>query len=207
MSSTVPEARGAVRLEYVFARAMVWRSECATVVERRAALIEEQTSLSTPRQRERMAELRAELHELIDLSDVGERASAESSVEPPAAEGQGGPNAVVGADGLTAAERRAWRVEQVAEAALMCVGLWVDDDPNASRNDGLWLSSYWLLTSSEERAAAVAAIGALGALFEGFVIIAERPEHLRIGAMQVFTFGEVAPRRFAPVEPDAPAQR
>jgi hypothetical protein len=97
-----------------------------------------------------------------------------------------------GADGLTPSERRAWRVEQVAEAALTCVGLTVDEDLSAGPGDGLWLSAYFQLRP-EERAGAIAAIAALGDVFEGFVVIAEQPQPLCIGAMEVFAFGEAAP--------------
>jgi hypothetical protein len=172
---------------------MVWRSRCAEVVERLWGLMEEQPTRFPPQQRERLAVLHAELAQLAPELAPELRADED---------GEGDRDDAVGDDGLTASERRAWRVEQLAEAALLCVGLEVDEDPNAGRGDGMWLSSYFALLP-EQRASALAAIVALGQLFEGFVLVAAQPDHLRIGAMEVYTFGETAPPRFAPGAIDA----
>lgn len=59
----------------------------------------------------------------------------------------------------------------------------------------MWLSSYWRI-EPEERGGALAAIAALGTLFEGFLLIAPQPAHLTIGApVEVFAVGGAGLRR------------
>jgi hypothetical protein len=100
---------------------MVWREQCDKVVGRLLALVEGQPGLFTPQTRERMAALREALAQLApepSPDEIGEVDQDDRDEEK-------------GDDGLTVGERRAWRVEQIADAALTCVGLAVDEDPNA----------------------------------------------------------------------------
>src|SRR5262245_54637224 len=164
MSHDRPKAGSAPRAEHVFSRAFVWRSRCAEVIECLWALVEAKPTLFDPQHREHMAALRDELAQL----------APEPSTDGAGENDQDAYDEERGDRGLTAGERRAWRVEQIADAALTCVGLEVDEDPNAGPGDGMWLRSYWRIEPAQ-RGAAQAALGALGTLFEGFVLIAEQP--------------------------------
>jgi hypothetical protein len=182
MARDILAPSGGARPEHVFARAFVWRVRCAEVLECLWTVVEGQPALFSPEQHSRIAALRQDLAQREPEQPVGEVGSAVK-------------RNVVGADGLTARERRAWSVEQVAEATLNLVGLAVADDLHAGPGDGMHLNYFWQL-DPERRAGALAAMEALGHLFEGFALIAPQPTFLAIGApVDVFVFSAVGLRR------------